>query len=205
MLDQADIMSEIVAGQLGTWVGNVAAGSWGPENQLKYLRAHGTFNASTLIFIWSTHDISDVPRFCDELGPDFPTHKPFLATWEAISRYLPQYVPFLSGLRGKAVCPQELPEPEREILGQTAIRDLLSLATFKAAKVLVILHPELNEGGGRERELLRTAVQQERVTLIDMEGKLEPNDYLDRIHLSKQGHRKYARMIMSSLIALEKN
>ena len=76
------------------WVGNVSAGSWGPGNQLAYLRKFGTFNADIAILVLSTHDIADVPDFAPDLGPDSPESPPVLAMEEAVYRYLPRYVPW---------------------------------------------------------------------------------------------------------------
>ena len=89
------------------WVGNVSAGSWGPGNQLAYLRKFGTFDADVAIVVLSTHDIADVPDFAPDLGPDFPERPPMLALEEAVDRYLPRYVPWLARRAATAPAPKE--------------------------------------------------------------------------------------------------
>lgn len=66
---------------------NIAAGSWGPQNQLAYVRRFGLFDADVAVIVWSSHDAWDVPRFAS-LGPDLPERTPTFALAESISRYL---------------------------------------------------------------------------------------------------------------------
>lgn len=65
---------------------SVAAGSWGPQNQLAYLHKFGTFDADIAVVVWSSHDAWDVPRF-DELRADQPQRRPLLASGELVVRY----------------------------------------------------------------------------------------------------------------------
>ncbi len=78
-------------------VGNISAGSWGPPNMLAYLRRFGLFDADVVVIVLSSHDYADAPTFEPTVGvnADFPERKPWCATWEAITRYLPRYVPSL--------------------------------------------------------------------------------------------------------------
>jgi hypothetical protein len=76
-------------------VGNISAGSWGPPNQLAYMKRFGWFDADVTVLVFSSHDSADAPTFEPVVGvsPDFPDRKPLLAMTEAVMRYLPRYLP----------------------------------------------------------------------------------------------------------------
>lgn len=83
---------------------NISAGSWGPQNQLAYLRKFGTFDADAAVVVWSSHDAWDVPRF-DDFREDQPERPPLLALGELVTRYLlPRLRP---GLPAPAIAPSD--------------------------------------------------------------------------------------------------
>jgi lysophospholipase L1-like esterase len=149
LTDQRDVATSILQRQLGTVlgrpvvVGNISAGSWGPPNMLAYARRFGLFEADVVVIVVSSHDYADAPTFEPTVGvnPDFPSHRPWCATWEAITRYLPRYVPMLA--RKAPPVPPPSQKDIDESLG--ALGDLIRLARQNGAKVVLAQHLTLVE------------------------------------------------------------
>jgi hypothetical protein len=99
LTDQDDLATELLQRDLAEWlhrpvvVGNVSAGSWGPPNLLAYVNEFGTFDADIAVFVFNSKDASDVPTFEPLDRNLFPQSKPPSALWEAVTRYLPRYLP----------------------------------------------------------------------------------------------------------------
>ncbi|MEM9413943.1 MAG: SGNH/GDSL hydrolase family protein [Planctomycetota bacterium] len=101
--DQSDLATQLLQDDLSDQldrpvvVGNISAGSWGPANLLAYVKREGAFDADMIVLVISSHDAGDVPTFTPTVGvhPSFPDRKPILALQEAVTRYLPRYLPFL--------------------------------------------------------------------------------------------------------------
>src|SRR5206468_1208991 len=93
--DQSELATEILKRRLAedlkrpVVVGNISASSWGPPNELAYLKRYGLFDADVLVIVVSSHDYVDVPTFVPVVDVDrsFPGHKPVSALWEGIDRY----------------------------------------------------------------------------------------------------------------------
>ncbi|MBN8598875.1 MAG: SGNH/GDSL hydrolase family protein [Planctomycetes bacterium] len=149
-LDNSQVATDLFARDLATAsgrpviVGNISAGSWGPQNELAYLEKFGTFDADAAIVVWSSHDAWDIPGF----GPfaiDQPTEKPILASYEAFRRYaIPMIVPPSS--ESPAHSPQDVEK------GVSSARKLLELIQSKNIPVAVILHKTQKELNGAELE-----------------------------------------------------
>jgi lysophospholipase L1-like esterase len=152
LTDQHDLPTELLRRDLTEQlkrpvvVGNVSAGSWGPPNLLAYVKEFGTFDADVAIFVISSHDATDVPTFAP-LDPDsFPESKPPCALWEAITRYLPRYLP--GGLKRHAESRQPPSDADRE-KGLAAFDELLQIFKDAGATEIVLQHEtraELDQG-----------------------------------------------------------
>ena len=77
-------------------VGNVSAGSWGPENLLAYVERFGLFDADLAVVVLSTHDLRDVRTFPDDLGPT--------SRWRGRSRPCGKVSPVTSHLGSVSDC-----------------------------------------------------------------------------------------------------
>lgn len=88
-LDQQLLATERIRRTTGYEVANVAAPSWGPANQLAFLRRHGLLDATDVVLVISSHDAFDIPTF-ESLSkhPERPTQKPWSALWEGWKRYV---------------------------------------------------------------------------------------------------------------------
>jgi len=208
LTDQHDLATSILQRQLGVAlgrpvvVGNISAGSWGPPNMLAYARRFGLFQADAVVIVVSSHDYADAPTFQPIVGvnPDFPSHRPWCATWEAITRYLPRYVPMLAGKT-----PPVRPPTQKDIdesLG--ALGDLIRLAQQNGAKVVLAQHLTLAElPPGRLEEghdaIAKTA-RDAGVEPFDLEGTgASAALYRDHIHTNQAGQAFIAARLLPAI------
>jgi lysophospholipase L1-like esterase len=130
-------------------VGNMSAGSWGPENMLAYVRRFGFFEADVMVVVVSSNDYCDRMVFQTpfDTDPNFPTRKPKLALWQIATRYLPRYVAIKrqSSELETPGAPTAPPDDVRVCLA--ALRELLELSKKNAPRVILAQHwgkPELD-------------------------------------------------------------
>lgn len=152
--DQGELATSILQRRLGAAmrrpviVGNVSAGSWGPPNQLAYVRRFGLFGADVVVLVWSSHDATDMPTFAPTVGvlPDYPDHRPACAIAEGVTRYL------LPRLRRTPSPPGDAPPspPDAKAVAECAAAEgeLIDTARAAGARVIVIQHAEAREAGG---------------------------------------------------------
>ena len=74
-------------------VGNASAASWGPPNELAYVKKFGLFDADVVVLVFNDEDAYDAMTFMPVVGvrPEYPDHRPLLAIQEAWTRYLPMF------------------------------------------------------------------------------------------------------------------
>lgn len=208
LTDQRDLATSLVqealrhSGQPAA-VGNISAGSWGPENEFAYMRRFGWFDADLVVLVVSTHDMADAPTFPAELGPDFPLVRPPSALWEALARYVPRYLPLLAGQNtaGEGGVENGQAAVDRSV---RALQELLRDARAHAPRIVVLHHPARDEQVGEAdpwRKLLQVTVATAGVPLLPMAGRLGDAQhraafYRDGIHLSAAGHRLYAEVLL---------
>lgn len=128
-------------------VGNMSAGSWGPMNELAFVKKHGVFDADVLILVLNSHDDDDVPGL-EVIGPQWPQHTPVLALEELISNYVVRAVQRTLG--SPAAAPARSAE-QRELdiaASKQAFIDLVALLRARNVKVGVIQHAARTELGG---------------------------------------------------------
>lgn len=162
---------------------NASAGSWGPQNMLAYVDVFGTFNASKLIVVLSSHDAGDVPTF-GTLNPlTHPTETPVLAVWEGATRYLPRYIGHSTAIADTN------PLPDRPIAKEAL--DTVTALTGKVPSTCVILHytrTELKLDHGRSAGHAAIALAAAGAQIVDESAFLDPEtSYRDDIHLSDKG------------------
>jgi lysophospholipase L1-like esterase len=225
--DQRDIASEIIRRELPPRignrpivVGNASAGSWGPPNLLAYVKKFGFFDADIVIIVLSSHDWNEAPAFGDDLGPDAPARKPVLALQEAITRYLPRYLPGASNQPEEAPPEPTLADPEVQ---QTlsALRELIALASASGAKVAIAQHLERNESLDKPKPGHAAITQAARdaaaaanadVSIIQLgpsfeqarrvaRGGAAEQPYRDHIHPNELGQRIIAQTLMDWIVA----
>lgn len=205
--DQAELATEILRRELSgdrgeVFVGNVSAGSWGPANQLAYLREFGQFGAQGAVLVLSSHDASDVPGFGPLDPGTHPTERPLLALWEGVTRYLPRYLPDF----GAAEAAAEPPPPPGAALGDLAA---LVEEVRGAGRPLCAVHhlsrAELEEGLTEDGSRLRAALEAADVPVVTdgpaFRAALEAGGapFRDGIHPSAEGQVLLAGAIRDCL------
>ncbi|MEL7038122.1 MAG: SGNH/GDSL hydrolase family protein [Cyanobacteria bacterium J06592_8] len=215
--DQSDIISEILTQQLNQTLDrqtpkqtievlNVSAGSWGPPNQLAYLRKFGTFEAAYLILIINTDDLFTKPPNPNIVGRDrnYPDHRPALAVLELLSRF--------SSSNQFSLTPTE-PEPNDPVgYNLKAIQEIQEIATQAQMPFLLVMTPLLREigtPGPRDYEIkarlrLTELTQTQNIPYIDFLPIFNTVDepatlYRDHIHLSVEGNQQVTQKLTQSL------
>lgn len=185
-------------------VGNISAGSWGPPNQLAYLRQFGLFDADLVVLVLGVADLEDKPKHKLVAGfsSSHPSSTPPTALHEAWYRYLPQYVPLLQAsseepptLRTHANQRLEYQQPT------LALRTFCEEATARGVPVVLALHPSRQafEDGDQSKALEAFAFTEAsvKVRLVDLLPEYRKaargvNVYRDDLHLNAAGQRVLA-------------
>ncbi|MER8959291.1 hypothetical protein [Mesorhizobium sp. M0701] len=193
--DQSRLATTILTDDKNLYL-NVSAGSWGPANELAYIRKFGFFDAKALIVVLSGHDASDLPTFT-ALDPNvLPQETPWLAINEAFERYLPRYLP---GHHAVASILDEAPKHEMDL---SPLQAMIELAQSKAISVCVVLHhTRLDRRAGVLHQglvAIRYVAEARNVAIVDDKTFLDPDtSYRDDIHLNDKGQREEAEAFLS--------
>lgn len=143
-IDQSELATTLLQRELAATlkrdvvVGNISAPSWGPPNQLAYVKKYGIFDADVVVIVSNSDDWDDVPGL-EYVGSSWPREKPWCALQE------------LAGVYGwKAFCKAmgRAPEPPPPARAEThdqdiercrvAYGDLIAQLRAKGAKVAVV-------------------------------------------------------------------
>jgi len=146
--DQSQIATELLRQRLHerldrpVVVGNISAASWGPPNELAYLKRFGLFDADMVIIVLGSEDYGDVPTF-GPLGSDAPQHSPILALQEAIPRYVPQLRRLVFGRQTPPESKPALPQDIEASLD--ALRQMIDLVRKQRIPLAIAMHMERTE------------------------------------------------------------
>jgi lysophospholipase L1-like esterase len=128
-------------------VGNISAGSWGPPNELAYLKKFGLFDADILVIVLSSHDYADAPTFDPIVGVNssWPEHKPHLALWEGFTRYLLPKLHHRTVSEEAYIAATAAPKQSDIDWCTKSLHEMIAMARTQGAKVLVAQHLERAE------------------------------------------------------------
>lgn len=216
--DQADTLSAIMASGLKSTfaqdaftqveVLNASANSWGPRNELAYLKRFGSFGAQVVVLLINTDDLFATAPASVQVGRDrnYPAKKPLLALQEVFTRYvLPApNIPELEKLNQ---------EPgDRVALNLTAIGEIQASAKSSNSKFLLAMTPLLREVGEpgprdyeiKERQRLSKFTASKQILYLDFlpvfnSAESKESLYRDHIHLSYQGNCQVSEAITQSI------
>lgn len=224
--DQKDILSELVAQQLSNAqkvetredkarptieVLNASANSWGPRNELAYLKRFGLFASQVVVLVINTDDLFATAPTSLPVGHDrnYPDRKPALALGEVISRYLLPAPPVSEAL--KAVYAEGGDRVGVNLEAIVAIHQFVKQAD---AQLLLVLTPLLREVSPLEprdyelkaRQRLQALTTSEQIPFIDFlpifnAAATQPkNLYQDHIHLSQSGNTLVSEKISKTIL-----
>ena len=151
-LDQAQIATELLR-RPDLEVANLGVPSWGPANQLAYLRRFGLVDATDVVLVISSHDSADVPADQPFKGDaDRPLHPPPSALFELFHRYvLPRLRRVLPVLKS-ANTPSPTDLDGLNGVDPRALRslsELISLLQRSGVRLAVVQHWERSEVEGQ--------------------------------------------------------
>lgn len=211
-MDQDSLASTLFSEATGTQMLNISAGSWGPDNCAAYLKENGTFDASAMILVCSSHDAFDVMTHVPVVGvvPTYPDRQYKLAWTELIDRYL---VPRIRMMFGKT---EVKLDPDEQVVKNSEFKNtvrqksssfnngfvqLLDISQKKNIPMAIYLHAENDEiSAGRYNEMGQKIIEwaaEHDVCLIEglRAGETE-NMYHDKIHFNEAGQRFLATQMV---------
>jgi lysophospholipase L1-like esterase len=170
---------------------NASANSWGPRNELAYLKKFGLFESQVIILLLNTDDLFGKTPSSLVVGSDrnYPAKKPPLALIELYNYYF------------KSSTVKEIDETgDRVGFNLTAIGEINNIAVQSNAILMVGMTPllrELEEGSRdyeqKARLRLRDFLQDQFIIYLDFLPSFKEVDsfsslYRDHIHLSPKGN-----------------
>ena len=179
-------------------VASVAAGSWGPLNQIYFLEQLPEINVIAIVHIFSSHDDSDIPtfRYSEALQPE---SDPPVALVEVICKYLPRAI----SLAQKFAQKDQL---GADVYTRKSPGELSKIVSYLSTYQVPTLH---------YHHLTRSEVLSERpfyaceenmqCKLFEHQSKQAPSldlFYIDDIHPSSVGADRMALRVMADLAAI---
>ena len=209
--DQTETLSSLLANQLkesdAVEVLNASANSWGPRNELAYLKRYGLFDADALVLIINTDDLFATEPTSLVVGNSsgYPDRTPVLALVELYQLFIapPKSIPQLEQL-------QQAKE-DRLSKNLAAIKKIKATADARDTQFVLALTPLLREfeENSTDRELearnrlqkLATAEQIVYLDFLEIWADFPQPEFLyrDRIHPSPQGNSKIVEAIAEQL------
>ncbi len=188
---------------------NASANSWGPRNELAYLKRFGLLDSQVLILIINTDDLFATAPTSIPVGRDrnYPNKKPPLALVELWQQTVakPKPIPEMEEVRAE--------RGDRVGFNLEAIEQMKAIATKNNARFILAMTPLLRELQGtgskdyelKARERLNKFVETEGILYIDflpIFNKLPQPEffYRDHIHLSPPGNSLVSETLTKSVL-----
>ncbi len=183
--------------------GNVSAGSWGPANLLAWIEEYGYLNADTVIFVLSSHDLTDFPTFRPLNKNTHPQKRPVMAVTEFVERYV------VARYWGKIFSKSENSDlintvSEDTVEGERILKTLITRASDKKTKICLVQHltqTELQDGMDPNFWKIQSKFEDFGIPVINDKTVLEETiasgvqPYFDDIHLNELGQKILAEKI----------
>ncbi|MGK7873549.1 MAG: SGNH/GDSL hydrolase family protein [Xenococcaceae cyanobacterium] len=187
---------------------NASANSWGPRNQLAYLRRFGVFEAQVVVLLINTDDLFATAPTSLPVGRDrnYPDRKSPLALIEVFTRAFlrPKPVPGMAAVNAEG--------GDRVGFNLQAIGKIEAIAKDANAQFILAMTPllrEIGEPGSRNyerkaRQRLQDFIDNEQIPYIDFlplfnEFEQPESLYRDHIHLNDEGNRLVSETLSQSL------
>lgn len=214
-MDQDSLATTLFSKETGIQMLNISCGSWGPDNCAAYLKKHGTFGASAMFLVCSSHDAYDVMTFGPVVGiyHRFPNRQYSFGLWELLDRYLIPYIEAKTGaftLTKTKTKTKTYVDPDAQVEKKAANREVVQkgylfnlgfeqlkqIADSCHIPLVVYLHAEQGElADGDYNDMGQDIVHwcdTAGVQLIRGIETEKPNMYHDAIHFNEKGQRHLA-------------
>ena len=221
-MDQDSLATTLFSNETGTQMLNISCGSWGPDNCAAYLHKHGTFGASAMFLVCSSHDAYDVMSFAPVVGlyPHYPDKQYVSGLWELIDRYLIPYVVNVNQNQNeneKLTRAKTYVDPDAQVEKKAANREVLQkgylfnpgfdqlkhIADSCHIPLVIYLHAEQGElTDGDYNDMGQDIIHwcdTAGIQLIRGIDTERPNMYHDAIHFNEKGQRHLADEMKKSL------
>lgn len=211
-MDQDSLASTLFSEATGTQMLNISAGSWGPDNCAAYLKENGTFGASAMILVCSSHDAFDVMTHVPVVGvvPTYPDRQYKLAWAELIDRYIVPRIRMMFWRTKVKLDPDQQVvkniEFKNTVRQKSALFDkgfdqLLEIARDKNIPMAIYLHAEQDEvKAGSYNEMGQMIIkwaEAHGVRLVEgLKAGEKENMYYDKIHFNEAGQRFMATQLV---------
>ena len=214
-MDQDSLATTLFTEETGVQMLNISCGSWGPDNCAAYLQEHGTFGASAMFLVCSSHDAYDVMTFQPVVGvyDNYPDRQYISALWEMIDRYLIPYLRnrTLTGTRTYV-------DPDAQIEKKAANRQVVQkgylfnpgfdklkhIADSCKIPLVVYLHAELGElEQGEYNDMGQDIINwcdSAHVRIIKGILTEKPDMYHDAIHFNEKGQRHLGEVMKKTIV-----
>ncbi|CCQ50782.1 SGNH/GDSL hydrolase family protein [Crocosphaera watsonii] len=187
---------------------NASANSWGPRNQLAYLKRFGTFDSPVILLVINTDDLFATKPTPLRVGKDinYPDQQPILAVEEILEKVFSRNpnIPGMDKIMGE--------RGDRVGFNLEAIEKMKAIATENESQFMMVLtplklemNPEPRDYEKVARKRLQDWVDTNHVEFIDflpIFAKQENIDtlYRDHIHLSPLGEQLVSEHISELII-----
>lgn len=207
-IDQDSIATSIFTRETGIQMLNISAGSWGPDNCAAYLKEKGTFEASAMFLVVSSHDAHDNMDFQPTVGVSvsYPNKNYPLAYFELFDRYI---FPRIFKKKKKE------DSPDQKVLDGVGIHksgkvfnpgfaQLKEIADSCHIPYIIYLHADRDEFDNHKyneqgEEIIEWAKANNVKLIKELDYKFTADDYRDGIHMSKSGQRKLAEIMKKEI------
>lgn len=211
-MDHDSLASTLFSEETGMQMLNISAGSWGPDNCAAYLKENGTFGASAMILVCSSHDAFDVMTHVPVVGvvPTYPDRQYKLAWAELIDRYIvPRIRMMFWRTKVKLDPDQQVVKNiefkntvrQKSVLFDKGFDQLLEIAREKNIPMVIYLHAEQDEvKAGSYNEMGQMIIKwaaAHGVRLVEgLKAGEKENMYHDKIHFNEVGQRFLATQLV---------
>ena len=205
--DQADLATSILQSRLrhdvtpAVFVGNASAGSWGPQNELGFVKEFGLLGADVVVIVESSHDARDeVEQFPTTAKVDPPAYR--FALVEAADKLRSQY------LSGVTISMPGDPPPNHVGAAEPCLKafgELIDLVRAGGAQPIVVFNyerHELDESVESEgHRMLRDVCESRGLTPVLLKDAFKASlaagrdPYRDFLHPNEIGQRLLADVI----------
>jgi len=117
---------------------SAAASSWGPKNQLEYLKERGLYESDLVFLVISTHDIFDFPTFKSSVIP-YRVNKNIGATDDFIYAVYNRAVPWLVAKISQKN--NSIDFEAAKVKTKSIIEEIFALVRGKGSNVILVFHP----------------------------------------------------------------
>lgn len=208
-MDHDSLATTLFSNETGMQMLNISCGSWGPDNNMAYLREKGTFGAKAMVLVCSSHDAYDGMSFVPVVGvwPNYPDKQYKLAIWELIDRYMIPYIKLKTQTKHYADPDAEVEKKaeDRQVIQKSpyfvkGFDDLKHISDSLQIPFYIYLHAEQGEieaGGYNDMgQQIMMWADSAHIQLINGIKEGESIDmYHDAIHFNECGQRHLANVL----------